>query len=448
MKEKIINDIKDNVKVIDTSELEFTSVTEYKHLVKGNIWTKAIQTALDEKKNVYIPYMGKEILTDGSIFMDSNTNLKVDENQEIRLVENSDVYMLRNRNILPGNFAQAKLTNPDENITVTGGIWRSPGNKKMTLEVYCCVTACFAFSNVKYVNITNVKFSDVSTYSLMFSNCENFYVDTINFNNCRNDGFHVDGPAKYGIGRNLSGKALGDDMVAILSWDWYNCGMTHGSIEKILVENVEGDDNELRLLTGRKVYPDGTSYDCDLKDCVFRNISGFYTYKMYYQPHCRKVPLKDKNFDRAETVGRMDNIYFDNITFKKVRPTGFSAIPVYGLFDILADCSNLNFENINVEYDLDEVDKMGLKLINAGPISATWKYGENTDDWGDFFDPDRICIVEDIRLKNICFNGTKVNDPDLLVKETHQKINLNYPETTPQGGTGYGKIEKVVVETE
>ena len=445
MREQIKKDIKETVKIIDTSKLEFVNITEYKHLVKDNIWTKAIQTALEEKKNVYIPYMGHEILTDGSIFMDSNTNLKVDEKQEIRLIENSDVYMLRNRNILPGNFAQAKLTNPDENITVTGGIWKSPGNRKMTLEAYCCVTSCFAFSNVKYVNVTNIHFSDIMTYSLMFSNCENIYVDTINFNNCKNDGFHIDGPAKYCIGRNLSGEALGDDMVAILSWDWYNCGMTHGTIEKVFVENVEGDDNEFRLLTGRKVYPDGTSFDCDLKDCVFENISGFYTYKMYYQPHCRKVPLKDENFDRAETVGRMDNIYFNNITFKKVRPNGFSAIPVYGLFDILADCSNLNFENINIEYDFNEVDEMGLRVINAGPISATWKYGESSDDWGDFFDPDRCCTVEDVTLTNIMFNGEKVTDAEKLIKETVQTVNPDYPKTTPEGGTGYGKINKVEV---
>ena len=155
MKEAIKKDILETVKIIDTSPLDFTDVREYEYLVYDNIWTKAIQKALDERKNVYIPYMGHEILLDGSVFMDSNTNIKIDEHQIIRLIENTNLYMLRNRNILPGNFAPATLTNPDENITVEGGIWQSPGNIKKTLEWCCCVTACFAFSNIRHFNIRN-----------------------------------------------------------------------------------------------------------------------------------------------------------------------------------------------------------------------------------------------------------------------------------------------------
>ena len=136
-KEQIKKDILDTVKVIDTSNLQFVDIREYEHLVKDGIWTLAIQTALEEKKNVYIPNIGKEIFIDNSIFMDSDTNLKVDENQVIRLIEGQNFFVLRNRNIKPGNHAPQGLENPDENITVTGGIWKSPGNIKKTL-VWCC----------------------------------------------------------------------------------------------------------------------------------------------------------------------------------------------------------------------------------------------------------------------------------------------------------------------
>ena len=95
MKEQIKAKIRETVKIIDTSELNFVNIKEYEHLVQDNIWTKAIQTALDERKNVYIPDMGHEILLDGSVFMDSHTNLKVDENQVIRLKEQTNVCMLR-----------------------------------------------------------------------------------------------------------------------------------------------------------------------------------------------------------------------------------------------------------------------------------------------------------------------------------------------------------------
>ena len=73
MKERIKSNIKETVKVIDTSSLVFTNIKDYEALVTDNIWTKAIQTALDEKKNVYIPYMGHEIRIDVTIFMDSHT---------------------------------------------------------------------------------------------------------------------------------------------------------------------------------------------------------------------------------------------------------------------------------------------------------------------------------------------------------------------------------------
>ena len=126
-KEQIKKDILETVKVIDTSKLQFVDIREYEHLVENGMWTRAIQTALEEKKNVYIPNIGKEILIDNSIFMDSNTNLKVDENQVIRLIEGKNIFVLRNRNIKPGNHAPPDLENPDEHITVTGGIWKSPG---------------------------------------------------------------------------------------------------------------------------------------------------------------------------------------------------------------------------------------------------------------------------------------------------------------------------------
>ena len=446
IKEQIKKDILDTVKVIDTTNLDFVDVREYEYLVKDGIWTKAIQTALDEKKNVYIPNFGHEILIDGSIFMDSNTNLKIDDDQVIRLVEGKNIFMLRNRNIIPGNHAPATLKNPDENITVSGGIWMSPGNIKKTLEWCCCVTSCFLFSNARNFNIRNIRFEDVWNYSIQISNAENFYVSDINFTRCRNDGFHLDGPIKYCYAENLKGVALGDDVVAVLAWDWYNCGMTHGDIEKVYVKNVKSHDNEVRLLAGDKIYPNGVRKTCDITDCVFEDFDGVYLYKMYYQPHWRKVHTKNKDFDKAETVGRMDNIYFDGIRVEKKEGEGFGTIPVYGLFDILADCKNLNFENINIDYTADELKETNRKFINVGPLSATLKIGDNTDDWGDLFDPDRCCTVEDIYLKNITFKGEKITDKEMLVSELHQKINPDYPNTTPEGGTGFGKVEKIIVE--
>lgn len=448
MKEQIKAKIKETVKVIDTSSLDFVNIKEYEMLVTDNIWTKAIQTALDEKKNVYIPYMGHEIIIDGTIFMDSHTNLKVDEKQIIRLKEHTDVCMLRNRNMIPGGHAYTEQVNPDEYITVTGGIWAAPDNAPLRMDNLRTIVGGFAeigFSNVRYVNVTNATFSRGTSYAVMISNCTNFYVDNIKFDKFEKDGIHIDGPAKFGIISNLDGVGLGDDMIAILAWDWYSSGVTNGDIEDILVENIKGDNNEIRLLAGRKVYRNGKKKDCDIRRCVFENITGIYTYKMYYQPHYMNVAW-GKHFDSAETVGEMNDIYYENITVPKIRNSGFNEIPIYGIFDILADCKNLNLKNIKLEHSLEELEKKNIKLINVGPISATFKYTEDKSKWGDFFEPDMCCFVEDINLENITFDDVKVTDAEKLVKETHQSINPDYPNTLPEGGIGFGKIKKVNVK--
>lgn len=56
------------------------------------------------------------------------------------------------------------------------------------------------------------------------------------------------------------------------------------------------------------------------------------------------------------------------------------------------------------------------------------------------------CFVEDINLENITFDDVKVTDAEKLVKETHQSINPDYPNTLPEGGIGFGKIKKVNVK--
>ena len=448
MKEQIKAKIKETVKVIDTSSLDFVNIKEYEMLVTDNIWTRAIQTALDKNKNVYIPYMGHEIIIDGTIFMDSHTNLKVDEKQIIRLKEHTNVCMLRNRNMIPGGHAYTEQVNPDEYITVTGGIWAAPDNNPLRMDNLGTIVGGFAeigFSNVRYVNVTNATFSRGTSYAVMISNCTNFYVDNIKFDKFEKDGIHIDGPARFGIISNLDGVGLGDDMVAILAWDWYSSSVTNGDIEDILVENIKGDNNEIRLLAGRKVYRNGKKKDCDIRRCIFENITGIYTYKMYYQPHYMNVAW-GKHFDSAETVGEMNDIYYENITVPKIRNSGFNEIPIYGIFDILADCKNLNLKNIKLEHSLEELENKNIKLINVGPISATFKYTEDKSKWGDFFEPDMCCFVEDINLENITFDDIKVTDAEKLVKETHQSINPDYPNTLPEGGIGFGKIEKVNVK--
>lgn len=447
MREQIKQEIRQNVTVIDTSGLSFTNVMEYAHLAEGNVWNKAIQTALDEKKNVYIPDMGEPIYLKESIFMDSGCNLKIDKNQEIHLCPDIATCMIRNRNIIPGNVFYVEQYHPDEMITVSGGKWSAAGCKgALRIDKFCTSNggfSLFQFSNVNHLNITDITIlGGFYSYAVQIGNCHDFYVDHIEFYNHPKDGIHIDGPTKYGIISNLSGNNLGDDMVAILAWDWHGSAVTFGDIESILIENVKGDGNEFRFLTGRKEYPNKTTHDCNIRNCVIENVSGVYTYKMYYQPNCQNIQF-GKDFDSAQTVGEMHHLYFKDISFPCLKENGFQDIPVYGLFDILEDCENLYFENISISQSQEELEEKKIRVINAGPLSAPWKIGDDPNEWGELFDADATCTVKDLHLKNVTFNGVKVTDPDRLVKETHQKPNPVYPKL---GGTGYGKIEKVEIE--
>ena len=448
MREKSKNEIRENVKKIDTTEIKFTSVLEYKTLARGNVWSDAIQAAMDEKKSVYIPDMGGEIVLDSAIIMDGGCNLKVEKNQKIRIDESVNTCMVRNRNVAAGNHQYTEQLSPDEYITVSGGVWTTSGNKRCSNDKHNTIIGSwgiFDFSNVNHLNISDVSFEDSTSYAIHIGNCHDFWVDNIYFSNYHKDGIHINGPTKYGIISNISGSDLGDDLIAMNAWDWYRAAITFGSIENVLVENVAGDNNEFRLLTGRKIYGNKTTHDCAIRNCVFENITGIYTFKLYYQPNCCNVNYKSK-FDSAENVGEMENIFFKNVSFPKLRESGFNNIPIYGLFDILSDITNIEFEDISVAHSLSELDKRGIKLVSVGPISATYKINDNPSDWGDFFEPDMCCTCRDIRFKNISFDGKCETDKDNIIREVHQKINPDYPNTTPRGGTGFGRIENVTVE--
>ena len=97
--EKLKKEIFDKVKITRFKSADCTDVRDYAHLVKDNIWDNAINTALKEKKRVYIPNIGKEILINSSIVMDDDCVLIVDENQVIANTEKNGLCMVINSRI-------------------------------------------------------------------------------------------------------------------------------------------------------------------------------------------------------------------------------------------------------------------------------------------------------------------------------------------------------------
>ncbi len=86
------------------------------------------------------------------------------------------------------------------------------------------------------------------------------------------------------------------------------------------------------------------------------------------------------------------------------------------------------------------------KLVLIGPMSATYKMDPaKPESWVEIFSPDKDCTVRNLWLAEIVkqwtAGGKIVTSPvDAVecVEIVEQKINPDYPRTTPRGGTGRG----------
>ncbi len=420
-----------------------------------SIWSDAIEKAFADSPCLYIPKMDDTVFIDRPIVLHSGYKLKADAEQRISSVPNMSQSLVISDNILDGAFSEVHLNNPTCDIAVEGGIWDAlgytptmfNGNARLQANKENPMRGSFGlmiFSNVKDVIVKNITPSNALSYGVQICNCEGFCIENVNFVNYHKDGIHVNGHVKNGIIRNLSGKDMGDDMVALNAWDWYSSALTYGNIENLIIENLKSKHNELRLLPGRKVYDDGSSNECAIRNCILKNIEGVYTFKLYGQPLFR-----DPERDFSPIPGVIENVYFENISFPEMASEGIAGISVNGLFDICADTNNLHFENIKILYDADEFKEKGIPVIKVGPLSETYTFGsDNPEDWKELFYPDHINTAKDTYIKNVEFAGKKASeeDTDIIIRKVSQTVNNDYPNTKPKGGTGYGIIENVHFE--
>lgn len=447
------------VNVCDYSDLVYNKEIDVETVdgikkINAKIWNKAIQKALDENKKVYIPNMNEDMYIDSSIIMRDNYQLKVDQKQRIALTPNTGLCLVRNENLIAGNYCAQKFENPDSNIVIDGGIWDAlhyvrqkitNGNGGLRTEKENPILGAWAimiFSNVKDIIIHNATFTNSASYAVEISNCEGMSIQNILFENYFKDGIHVNGPVKYGILNELSGKNMGDDMVALNAWDWGTSAMSFGTIEKLIVQNIHSLHNEFRMLPGRKTYEDKSYRDCDIRDMVIRNIEGVYTFKLYGQPRFN-LPS-----DCSEILGNIENIYFENIIFPEVTGSGFGGLPVKGLFEVCSDVKNVHFNNIQIQHTVDEFKEKDIKVIKVGPLSETFKNGPDPANWNEMFYPDDICTMKDTHIGKIQFSDKVAteNERNEIITATKMTINEDYPNTTPKGGTGYGIIDNVIFE--
>jgi len=429
--------------------------------VHGEIWTKAIQTALDECAHVVVHQRDAPYYLDGPLVLRSGCSLHLARQAELRLKPGSNCCMVRNEHLISGHSGPLQLAqNADADITVSGGIWTTlatsltqhNGNIKGWADATHSLAShgVLLFSNVERLQVRDVTIRQCKPHAIQISNCRHFLVKDVRFDHHRRDGVHVNGPAAYGVIRRIrcTVGVMGDDMIALNAWDWKNTSMTFGPIHHILIEDVNGLSeaasqsgrdrrSEIRLLAGTKRFDDGDLLACDIEHCVLRHIDGIRAFKMYDQPN---LELGRHN-DFADPIGNLRDLHFSRINVE--RPTDGP------LFQIALNGDGIVIRDVSLGFNPLPPSEPPYALVQVGPRSQTYKH--NPDDaktWVEIFSPDKDCTVSNLSVRNILGRQVmdaqvqcKSVDPDALVQTIAQKPNPDYPNTTPRGGTGRGYLK-------
>lgn len=412
--------------------------------VTGRIWTAAIQACLDQHASVFLPASEEPYYLDGPVVMKSGQRLIADRHAEIRLRPGVNTCLVRNEHVVSGR-SQALPTDlqPDTDLQIEGGIWstlatsrtQSNGNTHARSDKGNTVPGChgmFLLSNVRRVRVRNLVIREGRAFGLHLSAISDFLVENLRFEHHGRDGVHVNGPASYGVIRNIRG-VTHDDLVALNAWDWLDSTPTFGPIHHVLVEDVtgaplaEGAADAIRLLPGVKHFPAVGTLDCPVSDCVLCDITDIREYKLYDQPNLELG--RDKDF--SEPVGTLRNLHLERLVFN--RP---------GVINVAATTEGLTVENLEFRFDLNHPANAAYHPVEIGPMSMTWRSrADDPSTWVEVFSPDRDVTVRGLHVANarMVLDGktTPVADPLarlVLVRDMH--LNPDYPKTTPRGGKG------------
>jgi hypothetical protein len=184
---------------------------------------------------------------------------------------------------------------------------------------------------------------------------------------------------------------------------------------------------ELRLLPGVKRFAGGTRVECSIHDCVFRNLTDLRTVKLYDQPNLELG--RDKDF--SDTIGTVRNLYFSQLVYN--RP---------GRLQIAANVEGLTIEDVQLAFQRPAE----FRLVEIGPMSATYRRRPaDPSTWTEIFSPDRDVTVRGFSLRGVevLDHGQMVPLADAdrqLVRVADQRLNPDYPRTTPRGGTGRARL--------
>lgn len=411
--------------------------------VTAKVWNAAIQAALAKNGAVHLPKRDQPYYLDRPIILKSGQKFHADREAEIRLKPHTNTCMIRNENVV--GFADRPVpedTQPDTDIHVEGGIWttlsegvnRSNGNligRSAVKDPVPGTHGVILLQNVRQFSVRDIIVRRSIAFAVHLANVSNFMVEGVRLEQHGRDGVHVNGPASSGFIREVSGTSH-DDTVSLCAWDWLNCAPSFGPIHHIIVEEIHGASvgqrsaDSIRLLPGVKRFKDGSTLACPVHDIAITDTHDIREFKLYDQPNLELGRDKDSSVE----LGELRNIKLKRLNFS--RP---------GVIQVAANVNWLHIDEVELTFS----PAAAFKLVELGPMSGTYKPNkEDPATWVEIFSPDRDVTVRDFSLTDVRLQGKEVPDTEArsrFVQVADQKLNPDYPKTTPRGGTGKVRVE-------
>jgi len=158
--------------------------------VTAEVWTQAMQAALDAQGTPHIPAREQPYYLDGPLILKSGQKLSADPTAEIRLKPDSNTCMVRNEHVVTLNTKPVPADLPlDTDITIQGGIWTtlatavaSHGNERGQSSKESPVFGTHGvilLQNVRRVSVKNVTIRQSRPFGVHLANAHEFTVENI-----------------------------------------------------------------------------------------------------------------------------------------------------------------------------------------------------------------------------------------------------------------------------
>ena len=404
---------------------------------KGDVWTDALQQALNEHEIVIIPKNEKPYYVDKSVIIPSNRHIIAQDGAVIKIHESSHLLMLRNEHTKDGTHKPI-TGERTKNITIEGGLWQEWCPHRMGYGLSGMydserslfgVSTCMLFNNMDNLTLKNMTFEHCGGFAVQLGDISRVIIESIRFVNCFADGIHVNGNTRDMQIRDVRGE-VGEDLVALNLYDWQNSSVNFGPCENVICEDLELSKSShykaLRIEPGIYTYDDGAQVDCALYNAIIRRVEGINTFKLY----CQTPPYGVGELPEAAQVGSGDNIFFEDIKIDLDEPIDpldeyLNSHPLKGTFagfELGLNVKSLYLKNIDLTLHRDKYPLSYLLCI--GPKSVRLPNGT------EIFDPYFSSVAQNVYLENITVNGEKITDATPYVKEiTFDRLYEDIPST-------------------